>query len=165
MSQPASHPWHESIVRTAGRHSPEFVAAVLSAVAHSSSSEIAAAMGVTRNVIVGIVDRARRAGIKVLRKHGRAPTKIAIEKPKPAPKVPMTGARVPRAVLRVVPLPAEPDVRVDFGTRIGILDVRRFECRALDSVGDCCGQPTIAGGSWCAGHRMLYVVGSRRRAA
>ena len=164
MSQPKpDHPWQTSVVARVGCHSPQFIADVIAALANASSSEVAAAVGLTRNMIIGIGHRAKLSGADVVRKHGRAPGVVTIEKPKPTPKAPITGSRVSKAVLRVVSMPI-PVVPVTFGTGTSILDVRVDECRALDDAGDCCCQP-VSGGSWCAGHRAIYLRTSTRRAA
>lgn len=160
------HPWHASLTTrqdAATRHSPQFVAAVLVALAHASQSEIAAASGLTRNAICGLVARAKRAGAQVVHKHGRAPAQLArIErvahvhtpKPKPEPK--------PKPASTPAPTVVPPTVH---GTGVTLLEVRAGQCRSLDAARHCCCLPTVPGSSWCAGHRALYVRSTMTRRA
>ena len=162
------HPWHASLTTrqdAATRHSPQFVAAVLVALAHASQSEIAAASGLTRNAICGLVARAKRAGAQVVHKHGRAPAQLApIER---VAHVHVPKARLEPKAKAIVAPPAVAIVPpVTHGTGVTLLEVRVGQCRALDDDRHCCCLPTVAGSSWCAGHRAVYVRSTvTRRAA
>jgi hypothetical protein len=138
-----------------------FAAHVIRSLAHGSVTEVAAAAGLSRGAITGIIATARRAGIQVTFKRGRAPVVVEpiersahVHEPKPEPRVRSRGSIAPTAI---VPTAVH-------ATGVTILSVRTGQCRALDDRRECCCLPTVAGSSWCAGHRAMYVATSRRAA-
>lgn len=114
-----------------------------------SSGQIAIELGlVSRNVVIGIIDRARRAGL-VLRKRNGSPQQPTAPRagkpPPPRPELPP-----PRAV----PVESKP---------IPFIDRTMFQCawivdgRAPDGLALCCGVP-VSAGSWCAMHYKRVMV-------
>lgn len=167
MSKPnPDHPWHDPLTSrqsAARRHSVAFAAHVIRSLAHGSVTEVAAAAGLSRGAITGIIATARRAGIQVTFKRGRAPVVVEpiersahVHEPKPKPE-PHVRSRTPIAPTAIVP-------NAVHETGVTLLEVRVGQCRALDDRRECCCLPTVAGSSWCAGHRAMYVASVRRAA-
>ena len=149
MSKPntKSHPWHDPLTSrqsAARRHSVAFAAHVIRSLAHGSVTEVAAAAGLSRGAITGIIATARRAGLEVTFKQGRGrgyvppierSAHVHVPKPRPEPK--------PRSRVSLAPTAIAPSLL--HGTGVTILDVRVGQCRALDDHRHCCCEPTVAG--------------------
>jgi GcrA cell cycle regulator len=126
-------------------------------------SQIAAEIGVTRNAVIGKINR---LGLSLGRRRGGIPGMMRARRTR-APAQPSRMVRVLRAVAAEAPaqsLMAVEAPPVDNTRRCSLLDLAGGGCRW--PLGDprtaefgFCGNDAIAGFSYCAGHlRMAYRV-------
>jgi GcrA cell cycle regulator len=135
-------------------------------VAGLTCSQIAAAIGVTRNSIIGKIHRLGLAP-------GRPPAASGRRRAAPAAPPRHTQRRALRMVRTQVLEYAdalEPAAQIDGAQRCSLLELAPGSCRwPISDPGKSdfgfCGHEVIAGVSYCAGHaRMAYRLPARRRA-
>jgi GcrA cell cycle regulator len=127
-------------------------------------SEIAAEIGVTRNAVIGKINR---LGLSLGRGRGALPGRMRAARTR-APTRPSRVARILRAVAAVEPsagcFAATEASPVEGARRCSLLDLAGDGCRwPLGDPGKAdfgfCGNDAIAGFSYCAGHlRIAYRV-------
>jgi len=137
-------------------------------VAGLTCSQIAAQIGVTRNAVIGKI---HRLGLSPVRPPGASPRNCP-----PRARDPRAASQRRRLRLMwsdgAVPAEAAPaPATVDSTQPCSLLDLARDTCRwpIGNTTGDAefifCGNGTIEGLSYCAGHaRMAYRAPARRRA-
>ena len=139
-------------------------------------SQIAAEIGVTRNAVIGKV---HRLGLTTGGRPGRRPAALAQRMRAAMPAQPRERrqtrlSRIFRAIAdaapSIVPFPTAIEVTVESPHRCSLMELASGCCRwPLGDPGKpdfgFCGNDTIAGISYCAGHaRIAYRLPSGRRA-
>lgn len=120
-----------------------------------SSSQIAAVLGITRNAVIG---KAARLGL---------PLSASVVQYRPSsrrPRVPKPDRVFRLPTFRAEPIPEPAPAPEHQFLNIPLLDLNRDECRYSPSTESpflFCGQPALAGKSWCA-HCAGIVFGSSR---
>lgn len=148
--------------------------------AGETARQIAVALGVTRNVVAGIISRARQKGVDIERR-AAYPRKRAADRPavvlhwppEDTPREPTPPAeRSPATILADQPIVTEMEPVLLVGSKgIPLLQLRHNQCRyPVKEIARhrwlFCGLATQGNDAWCPGHKAIVFrpLPGRRRA-
>lgn len=132
-----------------------------------SAAEIAAALGITRNAVLGRAHRMELPSRKVVsRRLGGGPLVQKQRKPRAAPGRTAPFRPLPEPARGPSPAAAPApryDIEASASLGLDILDLRRDQCRYPDPAGDpamgvpftFCGHRVAPGSSYCQPHKMI----------